>query len=271
MIALLLLFSCITKGNYELLQVQLDATRSALNARNASCYEGLQARDEELARRASDLARVEKSRDELFERNAALQEEVDASRERIATLSTATCLDPGIPLPPLVEAEVGRLQDALDVHARHQQEEARHREAHARVATAFATLQFEGRLEVVEVEGQTVVRIPTVQIFNEGRVSVSPRGEKLLASVGAAVAASGDQPIQVGAHTDDQPYHTAEYDSTWEMGFEQAMTVLRYLRDSGGPARLSAASFAGTRPIAPNDTPETRKLNWRIELVFQGE
>ena len=54
MLAVLLL-SCVTKGTHELVEVQLDATRTALSAKNASCYEDVRDRDVRLTARDEAL------------------------------------------------------------------------------------------------------------------------------------------------------------------------------------------------------------------------
>ena len=46
MLALIALIACVSRGNYETMQVQLDATRMALSAKNAACYEEIEEREE---------------------------------------------------------------------------------------------------------------------------------------------------------------------------------------------------------------------------------
>ncbi|MDD5656533.1 MAG: OmpA family protein, partial [Elusimicrobia bacterium] len=50
----------------------------------------------------------------------------------------------------------------------------------------------------------------------------------------------------------------------------RATAVLRYLQDNAkvDPSRLVAAGYGEQRPVASNDTPESRALNRRIEIVL---
>jgi flagellar motor protein MotB len=275
MLSLLLLCACISKGDYELVQVQLDATRTALSARNAACYQDGEARDAQIARLEGELAQTRARGVALDERHQQLLAELDGARARVADLATS-CLVPvpgpkAPPAQPLLQATAADLQDALALRSRASFERAAREDAFLALDRAFASLRDEGRAVVLQDEGRTFVRIPSVQIFNEGLVSVSPRGELLLGRLVEILKASPQQRVQVAVHTDDQPYHSAEHASSWELGFDQAMAVVRALTDAGVPQSFSAASYAGTRPVADNATPEGRKANCRVELVFEGE
>ncbi len=281
---LLALAGCISKGDYELVQVQLDATRTALSAKNASCYEEMEVRDAQVADLERELEAARGRLEGLDERHQQLLEEVESTRAALAELIT-TCTppeepkppprrrrpkveEPEEPLPPLVQATVDEVQEALALRSRSLYEREQDRQAHQAWTVAFAPMLAEGRLSLHLSQGQTMVRVPTVQIFNEGRVSVSPRGELLLEAMAQALAGSEGMHIQVAAHTDDMPVHTAEHNSSWELCFDQALVVVRSLEQAGVPAQLSAASFAGQQPISSNDDDEGRKRNRRIELTL---
>ena len=273
--ALLFLAGCVSKGDHELIQVQLDATRTALSAKNLSCYEDMEARDARLAALELELEAGRARLGDLDERHQQLLEELEITRTALSTLITS-CVQPDPeeedpeeePLPPLVQATLEEVHEALATRSRIAYEQERSRRGHQAIVQAFATLQEDGRLSVESIEGVTLLRIPSVQIFNEGRVSISPRGELLLQALADALRDSGVSAIQVAAHTDDRPHHTAEHNSSWELGFDQALAVVRVLEQAQVPASLSAASFAGQQPLQDNGSEQGRKLNRRIELIF---
>ena len=51
----------------------------------------------------------------------------------------------------------------------------------------------------------------------------------------------------------------------------RATTVAAFLQSQGiNPNILSAKGFGATHPVAPNDTPQGRAQNRRIEIVLEG-
>jgi chemotaxis protein MotB len=84
----------------------------------------------------------------------------------------------------------------------------------------------------------------------------------------ARVAALG--PVRLGWHTDDVPTDAkGPFPSNWELSLARSMAVVRSRQDAGvDPTVLSAAGYGPYQPIAPNDSPENRSLNRRIEIVL---
>lgn len=290
---LLLLFSlhaCVPKGAHEVAIVQLEATRSALSARTAQCIEeGSQAEAryftllEEINARQLQL-------DELVARGEALDQElavlqasqlalIDELAEREAEVAALNAeilkMRKGKPpaASPAVVPNAAMLarDDIKNALAAHLAEEVEHRrlvEGRETTIVAFAPLVSAGRAEVVARGDHTVVRIPTGMLFQEGFTTLSPRGSQIVDDVVAALRAVPGRYLTVEAHTDDRPVHTAELPSNWERGFAYAIAVLRALESAEAPARLSAASFAATRPLVDNSGAE-REKNERIELFLR--
>ena len=78
-----------------------------------------------------------------------------------------------------------------------------------------------------------------------------------------------EHPIRVEGHTCNLPI-SGRYPSNWELSTTRATNVVRYLIEKRhlNPRRLSAAGYADSRPIAPNDTEENRTLNRRVDIVL---
>jgi chemotaxis protein MotB len=79
--------------------------------------------------------------------------------------------------------------------------------------------------------------------------------------------------IQVEGHTDNQSIGTVKFPSNWELSTMRAVNILRYLQEIGGiPARrLVAVGFSEYQPTESNDTPEGRRKNRRIVILFRQE
>ena len=76
--------------------------------------------------------------------------------------------------------------------------------------------------------------------------------------------------MKIEGHTDNSPIRTDKFPSNWELSSARASNVARMLVDSGfPPSMLSVEGFAEFRPKLPNDNPQNRAVNRRIEIVYQ--
>jgi chemotaxis protein MotB len=84
-------------------------------------------------------------------------------------------------------------------------------------------------------------------------------------------------PIQVEGHTDNNPIVAGSdlskrYPTNWELSSQRGINVLQFMNGQGiREDRLSAAAYADTKPIKPNDTPEGRAINRRVEILVLYE
>ena len=247
-----LLLSCVTKGAHELVEIQLDATRTSLSARNATCYNEIQNRDARLSELEQALSALQYENSTLAEHDAQQGEELTRIRAELAAEIS----------PQTVE----RVQSALAVLAQQEQTTAQGAVHLTAWQERLGALESEGRLSVLAEGDDVLVRIPTAQVFNEGRVSVSPRGEVLLAVLADSMTGARRDRLLVTAHTDSTPYHSAAHASSWELGFAQAMTLVRSLQTEDDTGYIVAASAAGTMPLVAGDDAEARKTNQRLEI-----
>jgi len=66
------------------------------------------------------------------------------------------------------------------------------------------------------------------------------------------------------------PIETSLFPSNWELSTARAVQVVRFLVAQGmRPELLSAAGYGEFDPIRPNDDPEGRARNRRIEITLQ--
>ncbi|MBW1783774.1 MAG: flagellar motor protein MotB [Deltaproteobacteria bacterium] len=114
-----------------------------------------------------------------------------------------------------------------------------------------------------------VVRLADRALFDLGIAEISDEAIPLLEKIGAVIS-KGSYPVEIRGHTDDLPIHTDRFPSNWELSTARAVNVLRYFLEVRGISakRLSAAGFGEFQPVAPNDTPEHRAKNRRVEIIF---
>jgi chemotaxis protein MotB len=113
---------------------------------------------------------------------------------------------------------------------------------------------------------------PNPVLFGSGDASLNEIIYSVLDGI-VKIANHNHLSIQVEGHTDNQPIGTAKFPSNWELSTMRAVNILRYLQENGGiPARrLVAVGYAEYQPTASNDTPEGRRKNRRIVILFRPE
>ena len=80
-----------------------------------------------------------------------------------------------------------------------------------------------------------------------------------------------DEPnaVRVEGYTDDQPIHTLQFDSNWELSAARAASVVHVLIGGGvAPSRLAVVGYGEEQPVADNATFEGRNANRRVLLVI---
>jgi len=69
----------------------------------------------------------------------------------------------------------------------------------------------------------------------------------------------------MSAHTDS--YGSDEYNV--KLSANRARSVMDYIISRGvSPSRIRSEGYGETKPVAPNDTPENRQLNRRVEFTI---
>jgi len=121
----------------------------------------------------------------------------------------------------------------------------------------------------VDMERQgVVVSFQDVALFASGSAQLSPQARQIIDAMSAPIKNVPNQ-VRVEGFTDDQPIHTAEYPSNWELSTARATSVLEELVNGVGfpPDRLSATGYGQYRPRVPNTSDHNRQLNRRVDLV----
>jgi len=79
-----------------------------------------------------------------------------------------------------------------------------------------------------------------------------------------------DRMVMVAGHADTQPVMTERFPSNWDLSAQRAVNVVKYIRHLPelDVSRLIAAGFGEHHPVAPNDSPENRRLNRRVEFIL---
>lgn len=134
---------------------------------------------------------------------------------------------------------------------------------------AFAKEIASGTLDI-RTEGQRIViRIQEKGSFPSGSADLLPAFAPVLARIGKVLKRTPGR-VVIAGHTDNVPIHTRRYRSNWELSAARAVTVVHHLAKVAGIGhdRFLIEGHADTKPLVPNDTPEHRARNRRVEIVI---
>lgn len=271
MIVVALATGCVSKGRYELLEVQLDATRTAVAARSVQSADDQRALEARVAELEAEIAERQVQLQGLAAEAATRDAELSVRQAELAALyALLPAASPDAPAPPPeVEALRAQVTDALAVASARAVRDEAIAEGIAAVEQAFAALVEADRLTVESdaVRGVVRVVIPLGQLFQEGWTTLSPRGEVLAVDLAGALQALPGRTVRVEGHTDVRPRHSVTFASNRERSFDAALVVTRALEAEKVPVPLGITGWGGLHPRSAGDTPEANAANARIELV----
>ncbi len=131
----------------------------------------------------------------------------------------------------------------------------------------------EGLLTVEAAESKIIIRIQEKGSFPSGSADFNPGFLDVIDRISDALVRSPGR-IIVAGHTDNIPIYNSKFRSNWELSSGRAVTVVHALLLNPGIAedRVLIEGYADSRPLVPNDSPENRAKNRRVELIIvRGE
>ena len=127
-----------------------------------------------------------------------------------------------------------------------------------------------GVAEIEEGELSVKVTLPGHVLFDLGSAQLRTEALPIFDELREVVRQTPNRIIVTG-HTDDLPIQTAQFPSNWELSAARAGSVIRHLLSDSeiDATRFLAVGMADTLPRKPNDSPENRAQNRRVEIAFQ--
>ena len=111
-------------------------------------------------------------------------------------------------------------------------------------------------------------------VFDSGRAIVLPAMRERASVIAELLAANftvaDPFEIVVAGHADNVPQQTAQFPSNWHLSAARAQNFLEILIAESGldPWHFYTRGFGEYRPLFPNDTPEHRQANRRVEVMI---
>lgn len=217
-------------------------------------------KNEEIAALQKDKAALEQKKTALEQDNAALKEQI-SSLEQKKTMTEQQ-------VASLEQQRASLEQQKTSLVAASQQ---RQQQYDALVQGLSKEVE-KGQLQVRQYQNMLAVDLAEQIFFDSGRAKLKAGGKDVLKKVGDALKGYENKIIRVVGHTDNVPVAKslqATFPSNWELSVARATNVVRYLQEVGVPPERMVPSGRGEYdPVAPNDTPEGRQKNRRIEIML---
>ena len=121
--------------------------------------------------------------------------------------------------------------------------------------------------EVYKQADNLVIRLKAMR-FPIGKDLIMPENYQLLSIVRNAIRAFGEPDVVIEGHTDS----TGSAAVNALLSKKRAEAVRQYFIANGtlNEDQVTSIGYGSERPLAPNDTPEGRAINRRIDVVIKA-
>ena len=126
----------------------------------------------------------------------------------------------------------------------------------------------QGLADVQREDDKVIITVGAGGAFASGSANLTPEAIEIMNRI-AEVNAAGKSKIKVSGHTDDVPLiFGSNYRDNWDLAAARSASVVQAFAANGtiSEERLEAISYGESRPVEPNDTPDGRAKNRRIEI-----
>jgi len=124
-------------------------------------------------------------------------------------------------------------------------------------------------ISISENERGITVHIMEELLFASGSADIKQSSLNTLDSLAKALKALPND-IRVEGHTDDVPINTPQFPSNWHLSVARAVNIGYYLIQRHGlnPEKVSVVGYSEYQPLVPNDSPDNRAHNRRVDIVI---
>lgn len=128
---------------------------------------------------------------------------------------------------------------------------------------------YSNNIKLIENERGIVISILDNILFKSGKAKLQDESKPILDKM-AQLLKTLPNDIRIEGHTDNVPINTPEFPSNWHLSIARATNTAYYLMKDQGlhQERVSVVGNSEFKPVADNDTPESRALNRRVDIVI---
>jgi len=132
---------------------------------------------------------------------------------------------------------------------------------------------FKDDIHVKPTEYGVAIELAGYILFGEGEAIIRPENLPLINRLAEVIRAVGHFPVSIECHTDGSPAEGGQGEAAWQLSLARAIAVLEYFTQNAGlaPERFRVGGYGPSKPIYPEDTPEDRAKNRRVEIILYRE
>ncbi|MGD9643091.1 MAG: flagellar motor protein MotB [Elusimicrobiales bacterium] len=126
--------------------------------------------------------------------------------------------------------------------------------------------------KVETVEDGIKVTLPSSVVFDLSIARLKDAALPTLGNLAASIRNLDERyVVVVDGHTDDEPvFYGGDFSSNWELSLYRAISVIDFLvKEGNNPDLFAAAGHGQFSPLYPNDTPEHKAANRRVEILIR--
>jgi chemotaxis protein MotB len=139
-----------------------------------------------------------------------------------------------------------------------------------RLRNAIYAEGYKGEIKVERDKEGVRITIKSPLLFDSGKADLRSEAMPVLDEL-VAILEESPNFVVVEGHTDNVPINTVEFPSNWELSTARAISVMRRLRERGefDSERFAVAGYGEYHPVEPNNTPQGRRENRRVEILLK--
>lgn len=139
-----------------------------------------------------------------------------------------------------------------------------------KIDTYITKKHLNGKLQTSLTDEGLAITILNDILFDSGSAEVRPKDRELAKEISELLVMNPPRHIIISGHTDNVPIHNAQFASNWELSVIRAVNFMKVLLENPNldPRWFSAKGYGEFKPVAPNDTPEGRMKNRRVEILI---
>jgi len=213
---------------------------------------------QEAERAAAEAARQKAEADQARAAAFAQQQAAEAEAQKAASEKAAA---------QAAAEQAARDKAAAEADAEKARQAAAEAEAEKAQLRAQLLAQLNSILQTRDSARGLIVNMSDV-LFDTGSFTLKPGAREKLAKISGILLAHSGLTLQIEGHTDS----VGGDEFNQQLSERRADSVRDFLAEQGVPgSSITARGFGKTQPVAPNDTPEGRQRNRRVELVVNGD